>query len=868
MQGLGEAMRRMGGWFRRGRLERAMREEIHFHLESRVEELRAEGYSAGAAKAQAQREFGGTTRILEDSREVWRFQWIEDLLSDLRHAARGFARSPGFVAVAVISLALGTGANTAIFSMASSFLFNRPSVRDAETLVRLRVGGSSHIELPMFRHLQDLRPFEEIAGVREETSLNWQSAGATKRISGFTVSPNYFEVLGVPLELGRGISSRDSDTTVVSHRFWRSELGGSPDILGRSIVLDAKPYTVVGVLPADHRTISGFGLSPSLYVAATKETDMLAIIARVAPGSSKEEVLGRLGGAAKELDSVFPQQFEKWQDNLRYYAVSGLDSFGAIGPATPLLMFAGLLGVVAALVLLIACANVSGLLLARSAARQQEVATRLSLGAPRNRIFRQWLAESLLLAAMGTVAGLAVNRLIVGIISGIEIPLPVSIRLFAEADDRLALYACAIAVCTALLVGVAPAIHAIRRGVLSGLKQGERLAGGRQHLRRVMVVGQLTVCTVLLAAGFLFVRNLQESSAMDVGFDTDNTVWASVRLLEERYPNNTTRSAFVSNALEQLRQIPGVESATVSSLVPLTDGENHRGAIRTSLSEEPVSPRYNFNRVGPAYFETYVIRILKGREFTEFDREGAPGVVILNDNMAKVLFGGADPIGHTLTFRDGRMVTVVGVAANSKYQTLGEEAGLAMYEPWLQSENQSRGTQFMVRCSGSRGEIVQQMRELFQTLDASAAVEVKSMTEALALALLPSRGGAFLLGGLGALGLLLASVGLAGMIAYSVQGRTKEIGLRMALGATQIRVFGLVVREAAWMAGIGLALGLGLAVFAAQPLAMFLVPGLAPTDPLAFGSVVLVLIAVTFAATLAPARRALGVEPLNALRYE
>lgn len=868
MQRWNEFWRRLGGAITRGRMNRTLDEEIRFHLEARTEDLMAEGFPAKEARQRAQREFGGSLRILEDSRAAWCFSWLEDLVTDMRQAGRSFAKNPGFVGVAVLSLAIGTGANTAIFSLATSFLFNRPSVQDADTLVRLRVGGNSHISLREFRFLQELKPFEALAGVREEKSVNWQSSGETRRVPGFSVSDNYFDVVGVPIAMGRGLRPNETDTVVISDQFWRSQLGATADILGRTVVFDAQPYTVVGVLPDNHRTISGFGLAPNFYLASHKETDMVALIARVTEGSTREQTLGKLHVAAQELDRVYPREHSKWADNLRYYKVAGIESFGAIGPAEPLLMFFGLLGIVAGLVLLVSCANVSGLLLARTAARQQEVAVRLSLGAPRNRILRQWLAESLLLAGVGTIGGLAINRALIALVSRVELPLPFSVRIVAEADDRLALYACLVAAASALLVGAAPALHAVRRGVLSGLRQTERTATGRQYVRRVMVVGQLTVCAVLLATGFLFLRNLQESSAMNVGFDTDNTIWASVRVLDERYPTSVARNAFVTEALQQLGSIRGVESATVSSIVPLTDGETHRSPIRTAQSEEPLTPRYNFNRVGPEYFQTFAIPILNGREFNRFDQEGSPRVVIMNQSMAQHVFGSTNPVGQTIRFRDGVPVTVVGIASDSKYGSLGETDALALYEPWMQSTTQGQGSQFVVRAPGSKTEVAVAVRKLFQELDPSAAVEVKTMTDALALALLPSRGGAILLGGLGVLGVFLAAVGLGGMIAYSVQGRTKEIGLRMALGATPARVFGLVAREAAWMTGIGLALGLGIAVFAAQPLAMFLVPGLATTDPAAFGAVVLVLVLVAFAATLGPAQRALGVEPLNALRND
>lgn len=848
------------------RMERDTQDEIRFHLESRIEELRAEGSSFEEARRRAQREFGGTSRIREDARAAWQFTWLEDLWSDLHLASRGFAKSPGFTLVAVLSLALGTGANTAIFSLASSFLLNKPSCRDSGTLARLRVGGNSHIPAKHFEFLRGMQLYEGVAGVREESPRNWNTGRETRRIDTFSVSDNYFDLVGVPVAQGRGIRTGETDTVVVSHQFWQSQMGAIDGVVGRTLVLDAKLYTIVGVLQDQHRTISGFGLSPALYVPAEKNSGMLAIIARLAPGTTAPQALEELAIAARELDRVYPEEHSRWSENLRYFPVEGIEAFGAVGPIYALLMFFGLLGVVVGLVLLIACANVSGLLMARTAARRQEISVRLSLGAPRNRILRQWLAESMLLAAIGTVGGLGINRLLISLAGRIEVPLPLSIRIVADADERLTLYACAIAILCALLVGIAPAIYAMREGVITGLKRSERNVGSRQRFRRVIVVGQMAACSLLLATGFLFLRNLQEASAMQVGFDTENTTWASVRLLEARYTSPEARASFVREMISGLEGIAGVERATIADMVPLTDGRFRRSPIRSSASKEATEYRYNWMHVGPSYFETMGIPLMTGREFSPFDRENSGKVVIINQTMARQVFAEVNPVGQVIYFRDSTPVTVVGVVADSKYTTLGENGALALYEPWFQSPGKE--TEFLVRSSESPAVVVGAIRKLFSNQDSSAAVDVKPVSQAMGLALLPSRGGAIFLGGLGALGLLLAAVGLAGMIAYSVQGRTKEIGLRVAMGATPRRVYGLIASEATWITGLGLALGLGSAVFAAQPLAMFLVPDVHTTDPIAFGAVVLVLLLVAFGATLAPARRALGIAPVQALRDE
>lgn len=848
--------------------EHEMAEEIRFHIESRADELESDGLSRPEALRRARREFGGTARIGEDVRAAWQISWLTDLLADVRHTSRSFAKSPGFVLAAVLSLALGIGANTAIFSLATSFLMNRPSARDASTLARFRVGGASHIPITHFEFLRAQQPFEDLAGVAEEAAVNWNDGAETSRVAAFRVSDNFFDMVGVPLAAGRGIRPGEQDTVVLSYFFWQSRLGANPDIVGRALILDARPYTVVGILPRDHRTVSGFGLSPNLYLPVDRENGMLAVIARLPRGMTGPQALDRLAVAAKELQRVYPSQYSSWAENLRFFPVEGLESFGALGPAQAVLMFFGLLGAVVALVLLIACANVSGLMLARLASRRQEIAVQMSLGASRNRILRQCFAESLLLAGLGTAAGLLLNRLLIALISGLEIPFPVSIRILADADMRLALYACGVAFLCAILVGIAPALHAVRQNAVSGLKLTERSTGGRQRLRRALVVGQMAVCTLLLAAGFVFVRNLQEAAAMDVGFDTTNTAWASVRLLETRYPNGAARAAYVEETIRDLERVPGVERAAVANWIPLTDGRFRRTPIRTAASEEAQELRFSWMHVGPGYFDALRIPIRRGREFSDFDRDGAAKAVILNETMAQRLFGAADPVGQELRFRDNVTAVVVGVAANSKYSSLGEAGEMVLYESWLQGVDSHRATEFVIQSRGAQPATLASVKRILLERDSSAAVEVKPIREALGLALLPSRAGAVFLGGFGALGLLLAAVGLGGMIAYSVQGRTREIGLRMAMGATPGAIFRMVAKESSWITGIGLALGLTVAFVAVQPLSAFLVPGLAPVDPLAFGSVVAVLVAVSLLATFAPARRALGIAPLRALRED
>ena len=536
----------------------------------------------------------------------------------------------------------------------------------------------------------------------------------------------------------------------------------------------------------------------------------------------------------------------------------------------PFVAFFSMLLIVVGLVLLIACANVSNLLLARASARRQELAIRLALGAGRRRIVRQLLAESLLLALLGAGAGLLLTLWMAGILNHVQLPLPIPVHLLIQPDWRLLLYSVVIALASALVAGLLPALKATRGGVSAALKRTERQVEGRWSLRGGLIVMQLAVSVVLLTMGVLFVRNMTKSMTMSPGFDADGAVWASVRLVPEKYPTEEQVRSVTGTFLGELRALPGVEAASVARVVPLNGNSIRGDQVLADSSAEPVRVRFHNNDVGPDYFRTMGIPILAGREFVASDRKGSPEVAILNENLGRRLFGDRNPVGHTVRYPAPHMsdpITVVGVAANSKHFTLGEEKPLAMYSPYSQGAGGNLAPHLLVRSSRPEG-LVREIARRLGALDPSAAIEVKPMRKALGFALLPSRIGAALLGSAALLGLALASIGLYGVLAYSVTRRTPEIGLRMALGADGLAVMSMVLRESGALVGLGVAVGLGIAAVATRPLAMFLVSELSPTDPPTFLGVIGVLSAVAAAATLAPALRAIRVDPMTALRSE
>ena len=422
---------------------------------------------------------------------------------------------------------------------------------------------------------------------------------------------------------------------------------------------------------------------------------------------------------------------------------------------------------------------------------------------------------------------------------------------------------------SALVAGLLPALRATRGGVSAALKLNERQVGSRWTLGNALVVGQMAVSVVLLATGFLFVRNMTKAMTMNPGFDAEHTVWAYMRLVPDKYTDPQKIRGIARDALTELHSVAGVETASLVRAVPLNDHILFGSDIRTDLDDHPVRVEFRYNSVAPEYFTTMGIPILRGREFLWSDRGGAPQVAIINENLSRRLFGNRNPVGHTIWVVPAfdRPITLIGVAKNSKYFTIGEENALALYKPYFQVDDSIVNLNFLIRAAHPQS-VVKEVNRMLGRLDSSAAIEVKLMRNALAFAFLPSRVGAALLGTMGLLGLALASIGLYGVLAYAVSRRIREIGLRMALGADSRVIVRMVIGQSLSLVATGVAIGLGLAVFATRPLAMFLVPELSTTDPATFLAVLAVLVTVALAATLGPALRAVRVDPVIALRYE
>jgi len=614
--------------------------------------------------------------------------------------------------------------------------------------------------------------------------------------------------------------------------------------------------------------LAGFGFTPDLYL--TKDPGEAMLYARLPQGVTRAAAYARLQTICREMDRVFPDANRPWTREVSLASVGGMERLQQGGQmAMPVTAFFAMLVIVTAIVVLIACANVSSLLLARAFARSREFAIRMSLGGSRNRLIRQLLAESLLLALLGIGAGLALDLWLSGLLSGLRIPTPLPIELLIRPDFALLAYAAAITLLVTLATGLAPALKGTRAGIAGALKQDARLAPSGRTLRNSLVAGQLAVSMVLLCAALLFWRNLSNAASFNAGFDTAHTVVSTFQTVRGSYTPRDF-AALVDAATERLRALPGVEAVSPAGAVPLNPFlafSRNGGKLRPDAGSRTVRVQYDSNAVGIDYFRVMAIPILRGRAFQESDRLGAPDAVILNETLARRLFGDANPVGRVLRFPDNHDARIVGVARNSKYVTLGEGNSMALYSPFAQGKS-SAFAHFFVRTGGAPDAIARKVDETLGTLDSAAAVETHPMREIFAGALLPSRVGAAILGAMALFALLLASVGLYGVLLYSIQQRMREIGIRVALGATPGDVLTMVAGQSLRLLLPGLGIGLALAVVAVRPLAMFLVPEVRPADPINFVAVAAVLALVAGLATVAPAARALRVDPSVSLRHE
>ena len=836
--------------FRRRRLAEDLEAELDFHREM-------------AAAQDNTIPLGHELSIREQALDLWRFNFLENLWRDVVYAARGLRRSPGLVFSALLSLGLGIGVNTAIFSLAVEFLLSEPSVRDASSIVAVGPQGDSHSRPVVLEAVRDSGIFQDIAGENAEAYTNWNDGQETRRVFAVQGTQNYFTTLGVPVAHGRGWTADDpKEVAVLSHRFWSARFNRDLSILGRAVQLDGAAYTVIGILPEAHHTLLGYGYAPDVYIPLSSESVNLALYARLKPDSSISHVRAAMPAIGERLDQLDRLSPERGFNYARRMSAVPITGFGRIRQRNTKAvgLFAASLLLLVGLVLLIACINVAGLLIARASARSQEMAVRLALGASRGRLLQQLLTESLLLSFAGAGLGFLLAELAAKYIAAIRLPLPIPIELRIEPDWRVVTYAAILAIAATIVCGLLPAVQTLKDSLTSDLRREHRL-----RLRRALVVVQVAVSFVVLATGALFLQNLLRSTAIGPGFDVRQTLRAQAHLPANYLTEQRRLDAYVDQAIRELKAIPGIEAAAAARTLPFNGSTHNRAELTFTDNGEKTTARLNENAVSPEYFRAMDIPVLSGRPFTAEDRAGAK-VVIVNKTFVERVLGNRTAVGAVFR-RDIRKETyqIVGVVANTKNDTIGEDDSPQLYQPLSTAE---QPVQFVIRSRTPPATQLSAIRECLRRIEPGAGLEVATMFSSIGLAFLPSQIGAALMGAVGILGLLLAAVGLNGVMAYSVVRRTREIGVRVAVGASRREISRMVLLESAKLLALGSAIGLAIALLVTKPLAVFFVAGLSPSDPLSFGSVLLVLGGTGLLATLGPIRRALAVDPMTALRYD
>jgi putative ABC transport system permease protein len=799
-------------------------------------------------------------------------------------------RAPGFTAVAVLTLALGIGANSVIFSLVNTLLLRHVHAQDPEQLVTVYT-GISETSMPNFRDFRQFARegaiFTDVAAYREQ-EVNYGTGENAVRLLAELVGTNYFDVLGVAPNRGRAFAVNVDDEpgahpeVIVSDRFWKQHMGRREDAVGSSLLLNGRNFTVIGVLPEGFTGTFAFGVVPEIYLPLSmypslvprpenyteRGATLVRMVARKRPGVSTAQADAAVNAFGKRLKQQFPKDNVPL-DQATVFGIDGIDSFRGMSFAPAVFLFLGILTMLVGVVLLIACANLANLLLARAWNRQKEIAVRAALGATRGRLIRQFLTESVLLSAFGGLVACLLAVWITRFASGLKPPVPVPIEFQFVVDWHVLAYTAALALATGIGFGLAPAWFVASPNLALVIKQGVSREGHARRswsLRNVLVVTQVAACLVLLVCAGLFLRSLSQSRAMDLGFDTDHGITARVQLESAGY--DRARGALLVRELsDRIRQIPGVQSASAAAVVPLTmenigDSFQVEGADNRRVSTL-------MNIVSDDYFKTLSIPMIAGREFLTTDIATSPKVVVVNQTFARRAWPNQNPIGKQL--RDinltglGDAREVVGVVADTKYKTAGEDMQPIVYAPlsqWPRNE-----LVLHARVTGDPAAFRGAMKQAILSLAPNMVVDIETMREETALALIPARIAAALLGVLGILGLLLASLGMYGVISYSAAQRTHEMGVRIAVGARPADIFRLIVGHALRLAIVGVAAGVLIAAALSKVLGSLLA-GTSALDPLTYGSVVLLLMSVASLAAFVPARRSTRIDPIVALRAD
>jgi predicted permease len=879
-------------------MDRDMNDEIASHLAEATDEYVQQGLSREDARVAALRSFGSVTQTAEHHRDARSFVWVDHLGQDLRYGFRALRRSPAFAASAVLSLALGIGANTAIFSVLDAVMFRSLPVVDPERLVVIRTGGAGIVSYPV---LQDLQAQQQVcSGLLATTgpqrlSVRRDASTLPRRVMGTQVSSNYFSVLGATVPVGRGFTPEDERVTagrvvVISDSLWNSEFLRNPSVLGQTIQVSGAPAVIVGVAPSGFEgEVPGLASDLWLLIAQFRTPDELRnragsffqIMGRLRPEVSAEQAQSALTFLYQRSVSV---DLGRQSATAMSRGSASTDSYIALDPGGRGLQFLQrqfarallILLAIVALVLLVACANIATLLLARAVARQHEIAVRLALGASRWRLIRQLLTESLLLACCGGAGGLILawvsGGLLTTLLAGGLLPLTLNLT----PDVRVMLFTGAVSIGTGVLFGVVPALQATEHRVSPSVSvhgRVQRANPPRQRLVKVLVASQMALSLVLLVTAALLVTSVRNLHEIEPGFDRDGVLLADVHT--DQPSTAAALTAFSVELRERMMALPGVVAVSFS-WIPLFDPFTDLSA---PLSIDGYLPRQGekvmarYNAVSWGYFEAVGMKVLAGRGFTSTDADNAQRVLVVNERFVRQYFGGQDPLGKVVSIAVGPKSTwqpreVVGVVGDAKYNDLRRETRPLFYVPLVQLVRPVQSVE--IRTAGAANPIAlgPTVRHVLSEIAPQLIVDdVRTVAQQVDRPIAMERLVGKLSASFGILAMTLAAFGLYGLLSYSVARRTSEIGVRMALGASRSRLLWLVLRESMALVTAGTASGLVLAIAATRVVSRYLF-GLTATDPFTITMASVTLIAVALAAAYVPARRASRIDPIVALRTE
>jgi len=871
---------------RRRRADRELAQEVQSHLEEKVADLMEAGMPEREARQKANREFGNVALYKEISREVWGWVWLETMLQDLSYGARILRKNPGFTLVTATTLALGIAVNTTIFSLVSGWMLKKPAVADpdrvvmvvstnaARALERMAVSAVDFLAWRDANHV-----FDNLSAADPYHGFSLTGAGEPERLSAMRVTANYFRMLGVSAFLGRTFSPGDDQpgydhVVVLTHGLWQRRFASDPRVIGKTVAFDGEKYLVIGVMPASFRQSeflpqvwTPLVLTSQALGPKARDDRSLVLFARLKSNVGLRQARAEMATLARRAEQSYPASERGWGTDvmtLQEYTIQE----DKIRAALTLLMTAVLL------VLVIACANIANLLLARAAKRQQEIAIRTALGAGRMRLIRQLLVESLLIAVIGGGTGLLLAYWGIDLLRGMLNfnEYVTSVAGDVALDQRVLAFTCLVSMGAALVFGLAPAIRVSASDPQIALRQGGRTGDLRRGWGRNMLVGgEIALAMVLVIAAGLIIKATAEELGGDYGFDPERVLTAGVSLTNARYHEPARQIAFFESVVDKLRGLPGVEAAAVASNVPFNAGK-----LTFSMRGQPVLPVAERNKaryfaVSPDYFGVLRIPLVQGRTFRKSDHARAPRVAIINRAFAKRFFAGQNPMGRYISIDRGEPAEpvwseIVGIVANIKASYNPKEEDAQMYESYLQAP--SGEMRIAVRAAGDANLVTASLRSAVSSVDSDQPIgRVLTISRLID----EQEGGDYLLdtllGIFGAMALVLAAVGIYGVIAYSVAQRTHEIGIRMALGAQRSDVLRSVIGKGMMLALVSAALGLLAAaplpkLFAAT-LQGFRVHGLA-----IFVSVPVLLLFVVLAAIYVPASRASRTDPMEALHYE